>query len=460
MKSESKHLLRDLVSFARGKGIAAQFWLHAEQSSLMRFANGAVSLNTTENLMTLDITAHRGNARGSCSLVTNMTERDRMQSAIIDADELARHAVPLNYPLSFTPMTALPDDDRHVDKGILRLTAQEKLDYMARTVSGIDSPELPLCGMFSSGAVWEAAANTLADTVLYHAATDAGVTVVLAHTRDKWELQATQSATSVSELNPATVHDELALLLGHYAKAKPVTVPTGACDVVFGREALSELVGFCNWLGFSGGSCKRKNTFLKEEDIGRNVFSNLVTFVDDPAERATYPYAFDCNGVARKPFPLVTDGVFNAFMWDRDSADEFGQKETGHSVPERSFVMKPGTMKAASLADVIALPRERDILYLPFLHYMNCVNATEGIVTGCSRFGALLLKKDGSVQVPFNVRMTEKLSTLFGAVEWLSDTPVAVNTSSSYGTRTATAVVVPAFMKVNNVTIPHVNTSF
>ena len=123
MKSESKHLLRDLVSFARGKGIAAQFWLHAEQSSLMRFANGAVSLNTTENLLTLDITAYRGNARGTCSLVTNMAERDRMHAAILDADELARHAVPVKYPLSFTPMPALDDDDRHADKATLRMTA-------------------------------------------------------------------------------------------------------------------------------------------------------------------------------------------------------------------------------------------------------------------------------------------------------------------------------------------------
>ena len=40
------------------------------------------------------------------------------------------------------------------------------------------------------------------------------------------------------------------------------------------------------------------------------------------------------------------------------------------------------------LASLLNMPRERDVLYVPFLHYMGIVNPSKGIVTGSSRFGA------------------------------------------------------------------------
>jgi hypothetical protein len=92
---------------------------------------------------------------------------------------------------------------------------------------------------------------------------------------------------------------------------------------------------------------------------------------------------------------------------------------------------------------------------------MNIVNPSRGIITGSSRFGALLLKKDGSVAVPYNVRLTQSLLDIFGdRVAWLSRKEVAYNTSSSYGARNPTAIVVPAFMRVNSLEISHSNSSY
>jgi hypothetical protein len=92
---------------------------------------------------------------------------------------------------------------------------------------------------------------------------------------------------------------------------------------------------------------------------------------------------------------------------------------------------------------------------------MNIVNPTQGLVTGSSRFGALLLKADGSVLVPYNVRLTQSVLDLFGEkVAWLSKQTIAYNTSSSYGARNPTAVIVPQFIRVNDVAISHANASF
>ena len=107
------------------------------------------------------------------------------------------------------------------------------------------------------------------------------------------------------------------------------------------------------------------------------------------------------------------------------------------------------------------MPRDRDLLYIPFLHYMNVVNPSKGIITGSSRFGALLLRQDGSVVVPYNVRITQSLLEIFGdRVEWLSRSMTPYNTSVSYGARSPRAIIVPTFIRVNGLEISHSNSSY
>ena len=80
-----------------------------------------------------------------------------------------------------------------------------------------------------------------------------------------------------------------------------------------------------------------------------------------------------------------------------------------------------GDKEVSSLQELVNQPRQEDLLYIPFLHYMNIVNPTKGIITGSSRFGTLLLKKDGSVAIPYNVRLTQSLLDIFGdKVAWVS----------------------------------------
>src|SRR6185369_13413917 len=101
------------------------------------------------------------------------------------------------------------------------------------------------------------------------------------------------------------------------------------------------------------------------------------------------------------------------------------------------------------------------LLYIPFLHYMNIVNPSQGLITASSRFGALLLKKDGTVVVPYNVRVTQSLPQIFGdGLAWLSRAQVVYNSSASYGARNPTAMVVPAFLQVNGLEIAHSNSSY
>lgn len=147
-------------------------------------------------------------------------------------------------------------------------------------------------------------------------------------------------------------------------------------------------------------------------------------------------------------------------MWSQDEADEFEAEPSGHTVLHNSIVMESGEAAPGTVEELVAAPRESDLLYIPFLHHMNIVNPFKGLVTASSRFGALLLKEDESVVVPYNVRPTQSLFDIFGdQVAWLSEKQAVANVSSSYGARNSTAIILPALMRVDGLEISHSNSS-
>jgi predicted Zn-dependent protease len=272
---------------------------------------------------------------------------------------------------------------------------------------------------------------------------------------------AEQSAYKKSDLDPSALGEDLAFLVSHYQADTPQQIPLGRYNIVFGTAATSDMLNFMNWIAFNGGSMKRGFSFLGEDKLGQKVFSDKFTLVDDPTRLDTFPFRKDFTGMDRKPFTIFQKGVFKGFTWFQDDADEFGAKPSGHTVSHKSLVVGGGSQAVKSLRDLVNLPRTEDVLYIPFLHYMNIVNPSKGIITGSSRFGALLLKKDGSVIVPYNVRLTQSLLDIFGdKVTWLSRETVPYNSSQSYGARNPTAIVVPKFMRVDDLEISLSNSSY
>jgi predicted Zn-dependent protease len=220
-------------------------------------------------------------------------------------------------------------------------------------------------------------------------------------------------------------------------------------------------VSIMNYIAFNGGYMKRGFAFTSEEQIGTKIFSDQFDLTDDPTRLETFPFKRDIMGMPRKPFPIFENGVFKSYTWFQDEADEFGAKPTGHSVMHTSLVLSGGDRQVSTLQELVRLPRENDILYIPYLHYMNIVNPSKGLITASSRFGALLLKKDGSVVVPYNVRITQSLLDIFGdKLAWKSKAQTVNNTSMSYGARNPTAIVTPTFICIKDLEISHSNTSY
>lgn len=461
MKDRILQTLRDLRAYALSKGVEAAFFYHEEDSHLMRFANSAISLNTNEHLIRLEITAFDGQRRASYEMITDLGKLDEMKQAVDVAAEMVKHAMPLSYQPS-NPIYAQDfADESAYDPQLGSLASEERLAYFNEAVKGLETDEIKLSGIFSSGTNVTAQITTRSDHTQYFKTSDAQVSMVLSHSGLKWEVIAEQSAQKKSELNPSALHRDLSFLMERYQRESAQQIPVGKYDIVFGSAAIGDLLSIMNWIGFSGGSMKRGFSFIAEDKVGQKVFSDKFSLTDDPTRLETFPFRRDMMGMERKPFPIFEKGVFQGFTWYQDDADEFGVPATGHTVMHKSLTLAGGDVEVSTLEDVARMPRENDILYIPFLHYMNIVNPSKGLITASSRFGALLLKKDGSIVVPFNVRVTQSLLNIFGEkVAWMSKAQSVNNTSMSYGARNPTAIVVPTFMRVNDLEISHSNTSY
>lgn len=450
----------ELRDFARERGIAAEFTFHRGLSKLVRFANSGVSSNTSEDTFSLDVDVTLGRAKGSFSTTTSPRDLDRMKIALLSAAEIAKYAVPVSFERRMPLLPERLPDDGNFDKRIEEMTTMDALDLVGQATDDLLEEGLSLAGMVSSGAIYEAKANTLNNNLLYHAVADANIELVITNDKEKWEVQTSQSAVKYSQFAPENMREEFALLLNHYKGSERISVPVGEYEVVFGRAAISELLNYFLWIGFNGRSLRHDMSFLKEEDLGKQVFSPLLSVYDDPGFAETYPYAFDFTGMERQSFPFVKEGVFQNFFWDKETCEEFGGNPTGHDVPSMSIAISSGNEPINSLKDLLEAPREKDILYIPYMHYMGIVNAAKGIVTGSTRFGALYLKKDGSVAVPYNFRLTACLKDLFKNVKWISQRRAALNLTGLYGRRHPEAMLSPRFMCVEKVPVTLSNTSF
>jgi predicted Zn-dependent protease len=461
MKDQILKTLRDLRDYALSKNVEADFFYHEEDSYLMRFANSAISLNTNEHLIRLEITTYEDRKRASYELITDLQKLGEMKQGVDIAAEMVKHAMPLSYQPSVPAYTESFADESGFDSTLATISNEERLAYFNQAAEGLETDNIKLSGIFSCGANTTAQITTRSEHTQYFKTSDAQISIVLSHAALKWEVIAEQSAHKKSDLDPSALRRDLVFLLARYQNDAPQQIPLGKYDIVLGPAATSDLLAMMNYIGFVGGAMKRGYSFLSEEHVGRKVFSDKFNLTDDPTRLETFPFQRDMMGMVRDPFPIFENGVFKSFTWVQDDADEFNAQPTGHTVMHKSLVLHSGDKDVSTLEELVKMPRENDILYIPFLHYMNIVNPSKGLITASSRFGALLLKKDGTIVVPYNVRVTQSLLDLFGEkVDWMSKSQTVNNTSLSYGARNPTAIITPTFIRINDMEISHSNSSY
>jgi predicted Zn-dependent protease len=211
---------------------------------------------------------------------------------------------------------------------------------------------------------------------------------------------------------------------GRMARTAPEALPPGAYPVVLRGPAVSQLLRYLAFLGFSangeveGWSCLRHRR-------GKKIAPTSVTIVDDALSRETLPRAIDYEGTCTRPTPLVSKGVAGPVVTDLITAGRLGRPLTGHALPPEApwgdygpapsnLLLAPGD---ASEEELIR-ETHRGLLVTRF-HYVIMVDPGRGIITGMTRDGTYSIE-NGEVARPVrNLRFTESVLTALANVRLL-----------------------------------------
>ena len=120
-------------------------------------------------------------------------------------------------------------------------------------------------------------------------------------------------------------------------------LPAGTYPVVLGPEAVATLLDFLGGLAFNGLAHAEGRGALVGR-LGTRVAAPSINLSDSPRFTGTLPRAFDAEGVAKQPVPLIQDGVANAVVHDLRSAARAGggARSTGHATAPGGSPWGPG----------------------------------------------------------------------------------------------------------------------
>lgn len=448
-----KNIVKEARDMAAERGIQASIQVHRENSHLMRIGNNSVSLNTGEELTRVDIEVISGRKKGTHTILGELTNSDDLFKIILMVDHKAKKSNEMDYQPVLTVLTCDTDMQSQYDSQLDDLAPSVKESVFSE-IFRVVGEGYNYSGSWSSGSTETFLVTTASRFSSRCLLTDQQFTCVLKHPEKKWELASWQTGWKAGDVTAACTVDEFKRLLPVYENMQGVKVEPGHYTVVFGSQAVGEVLQMAVWTGCAGRTWEMRMGWTSDKKIGDDVFHPSVTVLDDPLSPDVFSSPVSDSGMPALVLPMIEKGKFAGIAYDRNTASKYGKEPTANA---GCLSMLPGD-GPEDFADAV---REMDrVLYIPAIHYMNLPNMSKGIFTGSSRFSAVMLEKGKIVGPIFSSRITDQFQTVFGNILGMSPVTVGVNTSNTYGRRSPSAVSVPSWILVGDVKITDCADSF
>lgn len=147
---------------------------------------------------------------------------------------------------------------------------------------------------------------------------------------------------------PSTIGDEAAQKT--LRKLNSRTMKSGVYPVIFSPEAAASLLReFAN--AANGMAVALSQSFLGKDDLGKRLFSENVTIIDDPfLPRGHGSRPYDRQGIAARRLVLVEKGELQNLFLGLESGRRLGMESTGHGGQLGSNLsIEPGSVTPADL---------------------------------------------------------------------------------------------------------------
>ncbi|NLM17876.1 MAG: hypothetical protein GX221_09185 [Candidatus Riflebacteria bacterium] len=455
MKNTSHEIISLVRDKAAAKGIKALFFLHEENSSLMRLRDSAVSMNTSEHLTRLDIKVFGEKNIGHILAMGNIADEDYVEGLLYKAAERAK------VNSGMTKLPALPvieksiEIERQFDTELAELDSIRKADFYKKVMEKTGT-QYSYSGSWSSGSVKLFATSTANTNSLMQKLTDQSCNLVLQHPKKYWELKQIQNSWKFSALSPEKMAKDFLNILPIYEKNEGVRLENGRYRVLFGPQALGTLVELVVSSGFTANLYEEKQSWTSKFKKGDRILPENISIIDDPSEAYVFGRDFDDCGILRTAFPLIENGKLGNIAYKFQEAAYYQKQPTGHD-KAIDAVMKPGKDTKDPLE---AMKSYDKVLYVPFLHYPGIPNLSKGLFTASTRFNAMLWENGKFVAPIFSSRITDTLENIFGNISKMSSESVMANMSTTYAKREPIGISIPSYIISDNVNITDSAVSF
>ncbi|MBS3950769.1 MAG: TldD/PmbA family protein [Peptococcaceae bacterium] len=392
----------------------AEVRLQRENLNMTRFANSSIHQNLAKENTTVSVRLVFGKKIGTATV--NSVNPDDLKVVVETAERFARlqeddpDFVTLSGPSAYICIPTYyaetgectPDFRAAAVDRIARCAA--KSSYKAFGAYSTETSEL-------------AVANSLGVRA-YNVSTSAYLRTVIMSSTDTATGYADQLGRNIAEINPQAVGEEAVARcsLSHGAR----DLPTGEYEVVLTPYAVSDMVRFLGYLGFSAMSLQEGRSFMAGK-LGQQIIGSNISIWDDAMDPHTLNMPFDIEGAAKRRVRLIENGIATGAVYDSYTAHKGGITTTGHSHPRirggmpTNMVMAPGD---SSLEEMIQNTKRG--IYITRFHYTHCPEPVQVIMTGTTRDGTYYIE-DGEIKYPVkNLRLTDSVLRVFSHVSLIS----------------------------------------
>ena len=388
-------------------------------TALTRFANSQIHQNVASKFGGVAIKVVIGKKIGT--LRVNTFEEKQLKDAVKRVVEIARVSPPNN------DFKSLPEPKKwtSIEKAFDSETAACSPEYRAERVGEIIKTAhsesrivKAVAGSFSTGSIAYAITNSLGVSAWAKMSVASVNTSVISESKGSQGFgSAEQFSRFVKDIDHTRVAEEAAEK--SVKSVNPIKISLGEYEVVLSPRAVSIILSYLAYIGFSATPYQDGESFVKYH-LNEQVFDKKLSVEDDARNAETfYALPVDGEGVPKKTIRLIDKGVVSeeSICYDSFTAGkEKGRKSTGHSFPPIgpaypyprplpiNLIVDLGD---ASIEEMISETKHG--IFVTRFHYTNPVEPTKAVLTGLTRDGTFLIGKGEVTKPVVNLRYTDSM---------------------------------------------------
>lgn len=384
------------------------------ESALTRFANTSIHQNVSEKNILFNVKAVVGKRTGFAS--ANQIDDASITRTVEKAVYIARHSQANEDFVSLPKPQQIQSTDSY-DEQTAQYTPEDRAIAVKSMFESADQIGASAAGSFTTGYDQTIIMNSLGVNSACNSSI-AGLTTVM--TSGDGYGYADRMSRRVADINP--VETALEAAQKSVKSRNPQLILPGEYDVILMPYAVSELLEFLAYTGFSALAVQESRSFMCGK-IGQKIAGENISIWDDGLDPAGLPTPFDAEGMPKKKVDFIVNGVAKDVVYDSFTANRENRISTGHAsggtgsygpIPRNMF-MKPGDV---SLDEMITSTR-KGILVTRF-HYCNIIHPIQTFITGMTRDGTFLIE-NGEIAAPLkNLRFTDSILERLSNVEMIS----------------------------------------